>query len=224
MSDATMPSPEVERRQEIVREFQRRRTREMLAGVPFIAAFVVIYQLRANPEYEIAGLSGPPLLMAAIAVIAGVLLHHAVNWRCPACGRNFWRGINVPLCRHCGAVFVGSRKRERMDPAGYQGQAERALQSDIQIYRARHAKRAFGALLLFGAGALIIFVALSGDLAANHQSQLYQTFGEQGVTPAGVALGGFFCLCGIAWMAVIVRRLTTGQRRYEERMRKMLKI
>lgn len=211
MSDATMSSPEVERRQEIVREFQRRRTRELLAGVPFIAAFVVIYQLRANPEYEIGGLSGPPLLLAAIAVIAGVLLHHAVNWRCPACGRNFWRGINVPLCRHCGAVFVGPRKGGSVDPVGYSGQAERALQSDLGLYRARYARHTLRVLVLIGAGVLLIFLALSGA-------------GRPEMKPAGVAFGGFLCLCGIVLMGFIVRAFTTGQRRYEARMRKMMKI
>lgn len=211
MSDATVPSPEAERSQEIVREFQRRRTRELLAGVPFLAAFVVIYQLRANPEYEIAGLSGPPLLLAAIAVIAGVLLHHAVNWRCPACGHNFWRGINVPLCRHCGAVFVGPRKGERTDPAGYQGQAERALQSDLGLYRARYTRRMLRVLVLIGAGALLIFLALSGA-------------GRSEAKPEELALGGFLCACGFIWMGFIVRAFTTGQRRYEARLRKMMKI
>jgi hypothetical protein len=224
MSDVTVPSPEAERRQEILREFQRRRTRELLAGIPFLAAFFVIYQLRVKPEYEIGGLSGAPLLMAAIAVIAAVLLHHAINWRCPACGHNFWRGIGVPLCRHCGAVFVAPRRKERADPAGYEKQAERALQSDLGLYRTRYAKRGLGALMLIGVGALIIYLALSGELGANHASPLYQTYGEQGVKPVGVAIGGFFALCGIAWMAHVVRRLTTGQRRYTQRLRKMMKI
>jgi len=163
--------------------------------------------------------------MAAVAVFAAYLLHHVFNWRCPACGRNFWRGISVPFCRHCGSLF--ERQRGKLfDPDGdYRDQAERALQVDLSLYKLRYSLHALrGAVVLLG-GVLFVILALADDSKlATPDGWLYRTFGEHGVQPAVMAVGGFIGLCGIVWMGFAVRGSTVGLRRYTERMRALLRI
>ena len=225
MSVATVPSLEVEQRREIVQAYKRRRDREMLSWIPGLAAIFVFLQAWKHPDYEIGGLSGPPLLLAATAVLAAYLLHHIFNWRCPACERNFWRGISVPFCRRCGALFEGLRGKLSNPDADYREQAERALQSDLALYKLRYNLHALrGAVVLLG-GVLFIILALADDSKlATPDGWLYRTFGEHGVQPAVMAVGGFIGLCGIVWMGFAVRGSTLGLRRYTERMRALLKI
>ena len=224
MSVATVPSPEVERRREIVQAYKSRRDREMISWIPGVASIFVISMAWKDPAFEVGGLSGPPLRLAAVAVLAAYLLHHIFNWRCPACGRNFWRGISVPFCRHCGALF--ERQRGKLfDPDGsYREQAELALKADLSLYKLRYNLHALRGLVVLLGGVAFLFLALSDEAGTKPDGWLYRTFGPQGVHPAMMAIGGFIALCGIAWMGFSVYGSTTGLRRYTERMRALLGI
>ena len=93
------------RQQQIVTEFRRRREREMIAAIPFLAGASVAYTAYRDPTFRIMGVSGMPLLLPALAVVAACCVYHLVNWRCPVCGRVFLTGIFVSSCDRCGTVF-----------------------------------------------------------------------------------------------------------------------
>jgi rubredoxin len=218
-----MSIDDIQSRRQIAEEFKRRRTRELIAILPFMAAVFVLYQIFDEPGYQIGGLSGGPLLLAALAVLAAVLIHHVVNWRCPACGRVFLTGISVPFCKGCGAIFEESKAQPGGDPAAERReQVERAVQAGVGEYRNK-----YGLHLIRGLGAVVIGLFLFFFLADDPNSVkpdgwLYQKFGEQGAHYGMKAISALVVLLGLAWMAFAIHRIKVGSRRREEEVRQLL--
>lgn len=208
------------RRQQILEDFKRRRTRELVAAVPFLAAVFVLYQMHDDADFSIGGLTGKPLLLAALAVIAAVLVHHVVNWRCPACGQVFLTGITVSHCKRCGMLFT---EPKGMLPGGdpvaeHRERVEAAVKADVGEYRNKYALHLIRGLSVSLIGGVAFFLAGSPD-AVKPDGWLYQKLGPEGATLALQAFGLFIILAGIAWMAFAVSRLRLGARRHEAEVR-----
>jgi rubredoxin len=219
-----MSIEDVQRRQQILQELKRRRNRELIAFVPFVAALLVVYQAFDDPGLVIGGLRGLPLFLAAFTVVAACLVHHAVNWRCPACRHHFRSGISVPFCKSCGFVFEESKGQLFADPAvERREQVERAVQIDAGQYRGKYALQLIKALVIVGLGLLMALVLADQPGAARPDGWLYRTFGESGAHTAMQAIGGFITLLGLAWAGYAVYRLTAGARRRTEKVRNFLK-
>lgn len=102
----------VQRRRQIVEEFKRRRTRELIAIRPFMAAVFVLYQIFHDPRYQVGGLSGRPLL----------LLHP--QDRHPQHASKVGLPCAVPLARLRGTAFnrkPARRERSTASPQDGQG-------------------------------------------------------------------------------------------------------
>ncbi len=209
-------------RQQILEDFKRRRTREIIAIAPFLAAIFVIYQLFHNPEFQIRGLGGGPLLLAALAVVAAVLIHHIVNWRCPACGQVFLTGITVSHCKRCGMLFT---EPKGMLPGGdpvaeRRERVELAVKADVGEYRNKYALHLMRGLGVVVVGCVMFFFLAGDPNSVKPDGWLYQTFGEQGSQYALKAFSALVILIGIAWMAFAIHRIKAGSRRHEEEVRR----
>jgi len=226
MSVATIPSPEVERRREILRTFKQRRDLQHLSGLLALGAAFLAFKVWERPGFGIAGFSGPPLLFTALAVVAAGVAHYAASWRCPACGRHFRRFVSATFCRHCGTVFMTDLKGKLADPEGDpRQQAESALAADLSVYRSQRNRNALLGAMICLCGVLFIPLALANDSKlVLPDGWLYRTFGEQGSQTAAMAIGGFIAFCGLIVMILAMRASTAGLSRYTERMRALLKI
>lgn len=209
-------------RQQILEDFRRRRTREIIVIAPFLASVFVIYQLFEDPDFTVGGLSRGPLLMAALAVLAAVLIHHVVNWRCPVCGNVFLTGINVSHCKRCGALFT---EPKGMLPGGdpvaeRRERVELAVKADVGEYRNKYALHLIRGLGVVVVGCVMFFFLANDPNGVKPDGWLYQTFGEQGAQYALKVFSAFVILIGIAWMAFAIRRIKVGSRRHEEEVRR----
>lgn len=209
-------------RQQILEDFKRRRTREIIAIVPFLASVFVIYELFKDPGFQVRGLSGGPLLLAALAVLAAVLIHHIVNWRCPVCGNVFLTGIAVSHCRRCGMLFT---EPKGMLPGGdpvaeRRERVELAVKAEVGEYAGKYAMHLIRGLTFVLIGCLMFFFLAIDPDSAKPDSWLYQTFGEKGARYGLKALGAFVSLVGVAWMAFAIHRGKVGSRRYEQEVRR----
>lgn len=210
-----------QQRQQILAEFKRRRTREILSIFLFLAAVFVISQFFDDPEYKVGGLSGGPLLLAALAVMAAVLIHHVVNWRCPACGHGFLTGISVSHCQSCGMLFT---EPKGMLPGGdpvaeHRERVALAVKAEVGKYRnyyALHLMKGLGVVVI---GCVVLFLLANDPGGVRPDGWLYQKLGKKGVEYGKQAFGAFIILIGFAWMAFAIHRIKVGSRRYEEEVR-----
>ena len=210
-----------QQRQQILEDFKRRRTREIIAIAPFLASVFVIYQLFDDPGFQIRGLGGGPLLLASLAVLAAVLIHHAVNWRCPVCGHVFLTGITVSHCKRCGMLFT---EPKGMLPGGdpvaeRRERVELAVKTDVGEYRNKYALHLMRGLGVVVVGCVMFFLLANDPNGVKPDGWLYQTFGEQGAQYGVKAFGAFVILVGIAWMVFAIHRIKVGSRRHEEEVR-----
>jgi hypothetical protein len=226
MSVATIPSPEAERRREILQTYKQRRDLQHLSGFLALGAAFLAFKAWESPGFGIAGFGGPPLLLTALAVVAAGLAHYAASWRCPDCGRHFRRFVSATFCRHCGTVFTTDLRGTLADPEGDpRRQAEQALKADLQMYTSKRNRGALFGALLGLAGVLFIVLALADDSnLVRPDGWLYRTYGEHGAQTAVMVIGGALSLCGLAVMIYAMRASTVGVRRYTERMRALLRI
>ena len=86
---------------EIIAEFKRKRTRQIMAVGPIILAFIALLSVENNPT-GIFGLAPSTILVAAFAVIISVLVFSLLNWRCPACNKYLGKAINPKFCSKFG--------------------------------------------------------------------------------------------------------------------------
>ena len=86
---------------EIVTEFKKRRTRQIMAIGPIVLAFIALLSVENNPT-GIFGLSPSIILVGAFAVIISVLVFSLLNWRCPSCNKYLGKAINPKFCSKCG--------------------------------------------------------------------------------------------------------------------------
>lgn len=209
-------------RQQILEDFKRRRTREIIAIAPFLASVFVLYELFKNPGFTVGGLSGGPLLLAALAVLAAVLIHHVVNWRCPACGHVFLTGITVSHCKSCGMLFT---EPKGMLPGGdpvaeRRERVELAVKTDVGEYRNKYALQVMRSLVVVLIGCVMFFLLASDPNGVKPDGWLYQKFGPQGAQYGMRAIGAFVILVGVAWMVYAIRRIKVGSRLHEEEVRR----
>jgi hypothetical protein len=86
---------------EIIAEFKKKRTRQIMAVGPIILAFIALLSVENNPT-GIFGLAPNTILVAAFAVIISVLVFSLLNWRCPSCNKYLGKAINPKFCSKCG--------------------------------------------------------------------------------------------------------------------------
>jgi predicted nucleic acid-binding Zn ribbon protein len=64
-----------------------------------------------EPEVQTPRIPRTSYFLIGSAVLALVLIViHALNWRCPACGRSLGRGLNPKFCSKCGAQLQEAEK------------------------------------------------------------------------------------------------------------------
>ena len=86
---------------EIIEEFKKKRTRQIMAVAPFILAFLALLSVEGNPT-GIFGLPPNIVLTIAFALIIFVLIYSFFNWRCPSCNKYLGKAINPKFCAKCG--------------------------------------------------------------------------------------------------------------------------
>ena len=86
---------------EIIAEFKKKRTRQIMAVGPIILAFIGLLSVESNPT-GIFGFAPNTILVAAFAVIISVLVFSFLNWRCPSCNKYLGKAINPKFCSKCG--------------------------------------------------------------------------------------------------------------------------
>lgn len=86
---------------EIITEFKKRRTRQIMAIGPIVLAFIALLSVENNPT-GIFGFAPSTILVGAFAVIISVLVFSLLNWRCPSCNKYLGKAINPKFCSKCG--------------------------------------------------------------------------------------------------------------------------
>lgn len=94
---------EAENQNKQVREFRRRKARQVYAIILAVFLLISLVWKMGHPGFFLGELSRPTVSLLEIIVIAGFLLFSTVNWRCPACGRYLGPDIDPRGCRKCGA-------------------------------------------------------------------------------------------------------------------------
>ena len=86
---------------EIIEEFKKKRTRQIMAVAPFILAFLALLSVEGNPT-GIFGLPPNIVLTISFALIISALIFSFLNWRCPSCNKYLGKAINPKFCAKCG--------------------------------------------------------------------------------------------------------------------------
>jgi hypothetical protein len=88
-------------RAEIIAEFKKRRTRQIMAVGPIFLGFIALLSVEGN-SVGVFGLPPNIVLGIAFALIISVLIFSLFNWRCPACQKYLGKAINPKFCVKCG--------------------------------------------------------------------------------------------------------------------------
>ena len=86
---------------EIIEEFKKKRTRQIMAIGPIILAFIALLSVEGKPT-GIFGLPPNTVLGISFGLIISVLIFSLFNWRCPACNKYLGKAINPKFCAKCG--------------------------------------------------------------------------------------------------------------------------
>ena len=86
---------------EIIADFQKKRTRQILALAPVVLAFIGLISVEDKPT-GLFGLSPSMVLGISFAMIISVLLFSLLNWRCPSCNGYMGKAFNPKFCSKCG--------------------------------------------------------------------------------------------------------------------------
>lgn len=92
---------EVESRR-VVREFRKRRKRQLVVTGPFVLFIIYIVFTSENDKLNIFNLSETISLIIVFSIIIAMLVFSFKNWRCPACDKYLGKGINFKFCPRCG--------------------------------------------------------------------------------------------------------------------------
>jgi hypothetical protein len=90
---------------EVRAEFAKRKTRQILAVAPLVAAFVAARWCREHAAELVLGIPGCQWFYVACAAAAAGIVFSMLNWRCPACKGYLGRRISPDFCSHCGAAL-----------------------------------------------------------------------------------------------------------------------
>ena len=83
-------------------EFAKRRRRQLLAVIPFLAIIVLRVALDRDAETSFFGLPNGVVIGGALVIVLGVVAFSLWNWRCPACSKYLGKGISPSFCSKCG--------------------------------------------------------------------------------------------------------------------------
>ena len=86
---------------QVVADFQKKRTRQILALAPVVLAFVGLVSVEGKSG-GILGLSPGVTLGVSFMLIIGVLIFSLLNWRCPSCNGYLGKAFNPKFCTKCG--------------------------------------------------------------------------------------------------------------------------
>jgi len=87
--------------EKIISEFKKRRTRQIIAIIPAIIAFLGLVSVEDNPA-GIFGIQPNTIIGISIALILSVLIFSWFNWRCPSCNKYLGKAWNQKFCSKCG--------------------------------------------------------------------------------------------------------------------------
>jgi len=88
---------------QVIEEFKQRRTRQWIAAIPGVVAFLLFYLALRHHESPVPGLNPQVLTGVAGVVVVAYVIFSIWNWRCPACNRYLGKGMNPAFCAKCGA-------------------------------------------------------------------------------------------------------------------------
>lgn len=87
----------------VIREFEKRRRRQLLVLIPVVVAIVAGIAARETDVLEQLGISMDTFGPAFFGVIMVMLGYSFYNWRCPQCRKYLGRDISPRYCTKCGA-------------------------------------------------------------------------------------------------------------------------
>ena len=90
-----------ERDESIMREFRRRRSRQLYAVGMVIFLLVAVLWKHSHPGLILGELSKSVVLFLEIALVGAFVAFSASNWRCPACNHYLGPNIAQEYCRKC---------------------------------------------------------------------------------------------------------------------------
>lgn len=91
---------------QIISEFKRRRTKQIIAVIPFIAAMIPLFLLDEAGPAGLFGISSIVIGSTCIAILIAGLIFSVINWRCPACNSYLGKTISPRFCQKCGAQLM----------------------------------------------------------------------------------------------------------------------
>jgi len=172
------------------------RIREAVFVILAVASLVLGFRVSRQPDLEIAGLSGLPLLLTALGVFASCLIAFLFLWRCPVCGYGARLTRRFPVCPHCDTLFLAP-DQVMTDPAVARGKAaEREVQAKLSAQWAQRSREAVcgGGLVIMG---LVAVVQAFLGPPAQPDGWLFRHFGQQGVTISSVGEGVLLTVAGL---------------------------
>ena len=93
--------PQRASRQEVTKEWKRRRIREVVIFIPSMVSLIVLTWISSTLKPSVEGISSSSLATIAFAAISICFVLAWLNWRCPGCNRN--PGLFDPkFCSQCG--------------------------------------------------------------------------------------------------------------------------
>lgn len=88
---------------QIIEEFRQRRTRQWIAAIPGVIAFLIAYWALDHPDRTLFGLSSTHMAIGAFVLVAAYVLFSIRNWRCPSCEGYLGKNMNPAFCPKCGS-------------------------------------------------------------------------------------------------------------------------
>lgn len=156
-------------------------------------------------------------LLGLVSLGALALGMFAASWRCPVCHR--WLGFSTPgsyvgvggpdwwqraVCNRCGAIFVKPPPSSGDPARDREARIEAAVKKDAKYYRSRAEVDMLSAIIMIPIGIFLVVISFV----------LFQA-------PAWIilAMGAFALVAGLALMKSARRRLTSGVKEREQRLR-----
>ena len=87
----------------IIADFKKRKTRQLIAIVPFILASIPLLMLEDTGAERWAGIPTSFVATICIVVMVAIFAFWLSNWRCPLCHSYLGRAMSPKFCQKCGA-------------------------------------------------------------------------------------------------------------------------
>lgn len=86
----------------IISEFKKRKTKQLIAIIPLVLAFIPILFLRKVGTEILFGISANIILPVCFGIIFIMFIFALFNWRCPSCNKYLGKKMSPQFCNHCG--------------------------------------------------------------------------------------------------------------------------